>query len=75
MRMDEKAQMLQFVGPGQPPWPRKHMPDGVKISYILNEARGIWRASWILEFRERLGHKFETSRHEEFDSAEEVGSI
>lgn len=48
------------------------MPDGVKISYILNEARVIWHASWLLEVTRPSGHRFETSRHENFVSAKEA---
>lgn len=70
--MDEKAQMLQYVGPGRP-WYRQGMPEGVEVSYVLNETgRGTWRASWLLEVRESPRHRFEAGTHQQFDKRNEA---
>ena len=45
--MDEKARMLEYVGPGRL-WYRSDTPDGVKVSYVLNDTgRNTWRVSWL----------------------------
>ncbi len=70
--MDEKAQMLQYVGAGRP-WYRRDMPAGVQVTYVLNSTgRTNWHAYWQLQINQRSGHRFEASLHDEFADRDEA---